>query len=260
VKAVLATFNSLILLFLLAPVGIVIPMAFNSSPYLQFPPTSFSMRLFRSFFTDPAWTSAALRSLEVALAATAIALALGVPAAMGLVFGQVPARKLAQTLFLAPLIVPTIVFATSSYGWYAGLNLVGTVFGLIIAHGVLTSPLVVVSVAATLQTFDIRLELAAMSLGADRVQTFGRITLPLIARGVLAGAIFAFAVSFDELILALFLLGPSDQTLPMRIWEGIRTSIDPIIAAVAALMIILAVLIALVPLLGSLRSARTATD
>jgi putative spermidine/putrescine transport system permease protein len=120
--------------------------------------------------------------------------------------------------------------------------------------------LVVVSVAATLQTFDIRLELAAMSLGADRVQTFGRITLPLIARGVLAGAIFAFAVSFDELILALFLLGPSDRTLPMRIWEGIRTSIDPIIAAVAALMITLAVLIALVPLLGSSRSGRTATE
>ena len=244
-RVLLAVLCGLVLLFLIAPVVIVIPMSFSAAKYLSFPPPGFSLQWYENFFNRSDWTSAMIQSIRVAFTVMILATVLGIMASLALVRGNFPGKDLINAVIVSPLIVPTIIVAIAVYGIYARLHLVQTFFGLVLAHTVLALPYVVVNVTATLRGFDIRLEQAAQNLGANPLQTFRYVTLPLIAPGIFAGAVFAFIASFDELIVALFIAGAQGRTLPMRMFEGLRLEIDPTIASVSSMLITFSVLVLL---------------
>ena len=227
----------LVLFYLILPILVVVPLSFSSASYLSFPPPGFSLQWYRNFFTRADWLSSAWLSLWVGLAVTVLATTLGTPAAVALVRGRFVGKGLVNAFILSPLIVPGIIVAIGIYFFYARLGIVGSPIALVLAHTCLAVPFVVINVSATLYGFDEALEYAAMSLGASRWGAFRQVTLPLIGPGVVAGALFAFVTSFDELIVALFVSGTTAVTLPRRMWEGIRFEIDPTIAAVSTILV-----------------------
>jgi putative spermidine/putrescine transport system permease protein len=247
-------------LLLVLPLLLVIPMSFSDGNLLRFPPEGFSFRWYDNFFSDRDWTDAAMTSLKVGLASAALATVLGTLAAMGLVRGSFPGRGVLTAIMLSPLMVPLVVVAIGVYFVFVRLHIAGSYTGLILAHTSLAMPFVIVNVAASLRNFDTRLELAAQSLGAGRVRTFARVTLPLILPGVSVGALFAFLTSWDEVVVSIFLSSPLIRPLPVVMWTQVRTQIDPTIAAVATMLTALTVLmllaVLLVQTLGSRRLAR----
>jgi putative spermidine/putrescine transport system permease protein len=225
-----------VLAFLALPLLVVLPISFSAAKYLTFPPPGWSTQWYERYFGSREWMSATSRSVEVAVLTTAAATAVGTAAALAL-RRSFRGRSLVQLVILAPMVMPVIITAIAVYGLYARLRLVGTLSGLVLAHTVLALPFVVVVVGATLRGFDETLELAAQNLGANRWQTFRRVTLPLIRPGIVSAALLAFITSFDEVVVAIFVSGARAPTLPKQMWDGIRTEIDPTVAAVSTLMI-----------------------
>jgi putative spermidine/putrescine transport system permease protein len=256
VNPVLWLVSGLVLFFLVLPIAVVIPLSFSSAPYLSFPPPGFSLRWYAHFFSDPDWTDALWLSVWVGLVVMCLSVLLGTPAAFTLVRGRFRGVRLINGFILTPIVVPGIIVAVGVYFFYARIGLVGSPLGLVLAHTCLAVPFVVINVSATLYGFDERLEHAAMSLGASPWVTFRSITLPLIRPGILAGAVFAFITSFDELLVALFVSGSSAVTLPRRMWQQVRFNIEPTIAAVSTLLIIFTTLLLLAAELLRRRSAR----
>ncbi len=238
-RAALGAFTALVCLFLVAPSLVVIPMSFSAADLLAFPPPGWSLRWYANFFERAEWVLAGRNSFVVAALTTVCATGLGTLTALGLVRGRVPLRPLVTAVFLTPMIVPAIVTAVAVYGLYARLGLTGTIPGLVLAHTVLALPFVIVNVAAVLQGMDWRIEQAARSLGASPLRAFWTVTLPLIRPGILAGALFAFITSFDELVVALFVSGIEAVTLPVQMWSGIRFEINPTVAAVSTMLIVM---------------------
>jgi ABC-type spermidine/putrescine transport system permease subunit I len=246
-------FSGLVLAFLLVPILIVIPISLTGADYIEFPPSSLSLRWYQTFFSDPQWVGATLRSLRVGIAAALLATLLGGMAAIALGRGRIPAAATVSGLLLAPMILPRMVIAIAVFRIYAQFGLVGTELGLVVAHTVLAIPVAMITIAAVLQNFDVRLEHAAMTLGATRLGAFRRVTLPTLKTGFLSAALFAFVVSFDELIIAIFIAGGTGQTLPRKMWDEIYLQVTPTLAAVSTL-ILLAVVVG--ALLGHLIQAR----
>ena len=228
--------------WLVLPGLIVIPISFAGEASLAFPPESWSTRWYSNFFTDPAWTDATLTTFKVGVLTTVVATAVGTATAFGVVRGRFPGKAVVSALILSPMIVPLVVTAIAIYSVFLTWHVVGTTFGLVAAHTVLALPFVVVTVGASLRSFDVRLEDAAASLGAGPWATFWHVTLPGIRAGVLGGALFAFATSFDEVAVSLFLTTADFQTLPVQIFNGINRQIDPTIAVVSTLILALTVL------------------
>ena len=235
-RPVLHTVVGTIAVFLVAPTLIMAVMSFSPSTGLQFPPPGVSLRWYRTFFASPMWVNAAWTSLQVAVASVALATPLGTLAAFGLVRGRFPGRALVHGLVMSPLIVPTVVTAIGMYFVFVRWRLAGSFLGLVAAHTALSLPFVVVNVASGLQNLDQSLELAALSLGARPMQAFRRVSLPLILPGVAAGALIAFAFSWDEVVVAIFLSSPITRTLPAVMWGEVQTRIDPTSAAVATMI------------------------
>lgn len=229
----------LVFLFLILPIFIVIPISFSSATYLQFPPPGFSLKWYYNYFSSRTWIDATILSLQVASMSTIIATTLGTLLALFIVRGNLKGKNLIFFFTVSPMIVPLIIIAIAIYFFYAKLHIIGTVSGLVAAHTVLAIPYVLVIVSTTLKGFDETLERASLSLGANPLKTFFLITLPVIKPGLISAALFAFIVSFDELVLAIFITGTSAVTLPKRMWEGIRFEIDPTVAAVSSLLIVL---------------------
>lgn len=228
----------LIILYLIFPILVVIPLSFSSAHYLTFPPPGFSLQWYHKFFSRSDWRNAAFLSLWIACSVMVLATALGTAASLGLVRGRFRGRQSINTFLVSPMVVPSIIVAIGLYFFYARIGLIGHPIALIVAHTALAVPFVVVNVSATLYGFDERLEFAAMNLGASRWQTFRQVTLPIIRPGVMAGALFAFITSWDELIVAIFVSGTGAVTLPRKMWDSIRFEIDPTIAAVSTLLIV----------------------
>ena len=227
-----------VLLFLLLPILVIIPLSFSESSFLVYPIPGWSLKWYQNLFTSAEWARAAKNSFIVAPAATVIATVLGTLAAVGLARTDFPFKGLLMSLLIAPMVVPIVVVGVSTYLFFAPLGLADSYAGLIIVHAALGAPFVLTTVLATLQGFNHNLVRASLSLGATPLATFFRITLPVIAPGVISGALFAFATSFDEVVVTLFLAGPEQVTLPRQMFTGIRENITPTIAAVATLLII----------------------
>ena len=216
------TFTGLVLLFLMAPIIAVIPLSFNAEPYFSYPMPGLSLQWYQDFFTNDRWTKAVVLSLELAFCVTILATVLGTLAALGLARTGLPGRALILSLLILPMIVPVIITAVAVYMFYALFNLIGTFPGMVLAHTVLASPFVVITVTSTLTTFDWNLARAGASLGAGPVTVFRRVILPLILPGMISGALFAWVTSFDEVVVALFIAGPDQSTLPKQMFSGIR--------------------------------------
>jgi putative spermidine/putrescine transport system permease protein len=251
-------YGLIVLFFLVMPLVVIIPLAFNASPYFTFThqmltlqASGYSTQWYVKFFTDPAWIRAIKNSFFIAPIATAIATTLGTLAALGLTRTHMPFRGLITSILILPMIVPLIITATALFFFFSYLHLVNTYAGIIIAHSILGVPFVVITVSATLSGFDQRLYRAALSLGASPTRAFFKVTMPLILPGIISGALFAFMTSFDEVVLVLFLAGPAQTTLPLQMWTNLRYTIDPTILAVATLVLLVAVI-----LLGGLEFAR----
>jgi putative spermidine/putrescine transport system permease protein len=227
-----------VLAFLLLPILAVIPLSFSDSSFLVYPIPNWSLKWYRNLFTSDEWARAAKNSFIVAPAATLIATTLGTSAAVGLARIQFPFKGLLMSLLIAPMVVPIVVVGVGTYLFFAPIGLADSYTALIIVHAALGAPFVLTTVLATLQGFNQNLVRASLSLGANPLRTFFRVTLPVIAPGVISGALFAFALSFDEVVVALFLAGPQQLTLPRQMFNGIRENISPTIAAVATLLIL----------------------
>ena len=227
-----------VLLFLLLPILAIVPLSFSNSSFLAYPIAGWSLQWYENLFTSPDWVRAAKNSFIVAPAATLIATVLGTLAAVGLARGDFPGKGVLMSLLIAPMVVPVVVVAVACYLFFARLGLADTYIGLIVVHAALGAPFVVTTVLATLQGFNHNLVRASASLGAGPLTTFFRVTLPVIAPGVISGALFAFATSFDEVVVTLFIAGPEQSTLPRQMFTGIRENINPTIAAAATLLIL----------------------
>lgn len=227
----------LVLLFLVLPVLIVIPMSFSASQYLQFPPPGFSLQWYEKFFGSSQWTGALATSLQVGLVTTLLALVLGTFAALGIYKSHFKGKDVVLELFMMPMLVPAIIVGLAIYRYEVTVNVSGTVTGLVIAHTVLAIPFVIRTILASFAGLNPNFELAALSLGANRFQTAMKITFPIIKPAIFSSAMFAFATSFDEIVVTQFVSGVRVATLPKLMWDGLRQQLDPTITAIAAIMI-----------------------
>jgi len=232
-----------IAVLLIAPSIIVVVMSFSTGESLRFPPPGLGLEWYRNFWESPQWTEAGWTSIKVALLAMVTATVLGTLTALGLMRGRFPGKSLVTALVLSPMIVPIVIVAIGTYFVFVDWRLQGTLVGFVVAHACLGFPLVVVNVAASLQTMDRNLEMAAQNLGAGPFRTFFRITLPLILPGVVAGALFAFIESWDEVVISIFLSSTLMRTLPVVMWSVVRSQIDPTMAALAAQLTFLTLVI-----------------
>src|SRR5947207_4531120 len=198
-------FTGLVLLFLISPIIAIMPLSFNAEPYFSYPMPGLSLRWYDDFFTNERWMSAVKISLLVAALVTVLATALGTLAALGLSRAGLPFKPVILGVLISPMIVPVIITAVAIYLFYAQLGLIATISGLVLAHTVLATPFVVVTVTSTLSGFDHSLSRAASGLGAPPLTVFTNVILPIILPGIISGALFAFVTSFDEVVVALFI-------------------------------------------------------
>lgn len=230
-------YSAAVLLFLIVPVLIIVPLSFNAGSFLSYPLTGFSLRWYQTFFHSNEWLSSLGNSLLIAPLATLLATLLGVLAAVGLVRGEFRGKSLVMAILISPMIAPVVIIAVGMFFFFARVSLLNSYLGLVLAHALLGVPFVVITVVAILKNYDRNLSRAAASLGAAPWTVFRKVTLPLIAPGVFSGALFAFAASFDEVVVTLFLASPRQRTLPIQMFAGIRENLDPTIAAAASLMV-----------------------
>ncbi len=242
-RVALWVFSILVLMFLIAPILVVIPLSFNSEPFFTFPMAGFSLRWYADFFGSPRWTGSIWNSLIVATATTLLASVLGTLAASGLARREMPLRGLFTSVLISPMIVPVVITAVGMYFFFGALGILNTLAALVLADTALAVPFVVITVGATLSTYDATLTRAAASLGAAPLRCFRSVTLPLILPGIVSGGLFAFVTSFDETVLVQFLAGPDQRTLPKQMFTGIREEISPTITAAATVLILVAVLL-----------------
>ncbi len=228
---------TLLYLFLLAPVIVVVVMSFDTQSYLAFPPQGFTLDWYAKLADNVAFIKGFQVSLIVAGCTCAAAVLIGVPAAIALARHHFRGRGAVSSLFLAPLLVPTVVLGLALLLTLSPWGLTGSYPGLILAHLAITTPYVVRTTAMSLLTADLSCEEAARILGAGAWTTFRRITLPLAMPGILAGAVIAFLISFDEAVISLFVVGPSATTLPVEIYKYVQFRSDPQIAALSVVLI-----------------------
>lgn len=256
----------LIFLFLIAPIIILIPLSFNQEPYFSFTPgmlaldsEAYSLRwyadIFRNGMAAPdaisgwwsdmwqnaQWVRSIKNSFFIGFFATILATAIGTLAAIGLSRSEMPYRRPIMALLISPMIVPLVIIASGMFFFFSDIGIAKTYVGVIIAHAVLGTPYVIITVTATLAGFDQSLVRAAANMGAGPVKTFFSIQMPLILPGVISGALFAFITSFDEVVVVLQLADVQQRTIPRQMFSGIKEQISPTILAVATILVILSI-------------------
>ena len=242
-KALLYGFVIAVLTFLIIPTLIVIPLSFSPTTIMRFPPESLSFQWYEKYWTQPGWVAATWNSVIIAVITPFVAVPIGSLAAYALVRGTFIGRKAISFFMLLPIIVPTLVTAIAIFKAFSQVKLSGTIPGFVIAHSILAIPFVVTIMTATLKGVDPQLENAAMTLGASRIKALRLVTLPIAAPGLFASSLFSFLVSFDELIVAIFLSSPLLNTLPKRLWDGIRLELEPILAAVSSILVLVSLIV-----------------
>jgi putative spermidine/putrescine transport system permease protein len=223
--------------WMLAPIVIVVILAFSGDGYLHFPPSSLSLQWFARLFGDVQWQRAMLTSLIIGVIACVVSTTIGFFCAYAFLRAEFPGKKLLLSLMLTPIIVPNIITAIAMYYLAGKLRLIGNLLWLGLCHAVIAMPIVLLILLSALQAVDPNLERAALGLGSGRLRVFFRVVLPIALPGVMSAALFAFLASFDELLISLFLAGVRTQTLPVRIWNSLNLQVEPTIAAVSAFLI-----------------------
>jgi ABC-type spermidine/putrescine transport system permease subunit II len=230
-------------IFLICPIVIVAIISFSGDPYLRFPPSSYSFRWYDNFlFADPSWVAASRKSLIAASLTAIVSVSLAIPTALALVRSKIGGKGWIELLLLAPLLISPMISAIALYGWMAPFGLVGSIAALVAGHVVLALPYAVLNISISAKALDPRLEQAASSLGAGSRQVFRRVTLPLLAPGIIAAAFFSFLTSFDDVIVSLFLSG-REPTLQKRMWDEIRLEISPTVASASTLLILVTIFV-----------------
>ena len=254
-----------IFIYLIAPLFVIFPLSFSHDEFLIFSeemkrldPDGFSTRWYKDMVwgTKNPWGLAAKNSLMVAFFATIGSVLIGTLAAVGLSSRYMPYKGIIMAILTSPMIVPLIISGVAIFFFMAKVGLAATHTGIIIAHIILGTPFVVITVTATLSGFDHSVTRAAASLGSTPINTFMKITLPLILPGVISGGLFAFVTSFDEVVVVLFLAGLENTTIPIQMWIGLREQLSPTILAVATCLIIMSTLILVTAELLRRRSER----
>ncbi len=235
--------SGLVLAFLVTPLLVIVPLSLSSGTMLTLPLPGLSLRWYAELASSAPWQNSLLNSLIVGSIATVLATVLGTLAALGLTRADFPGKSLLMGILISPMIVPLVIVAAGAYFFLLPLGLTNSLFGLALVHAALGAPFVLITVSATLSGLDQSLPRAAASLGANPAVVFRRVILPLIAPGVISGGLFAFITSFDEVVVAMFLTGPQNRTLPRQMFDGLRDNISPTILAVATLLIIVAMLL-----------------
>ncbi|WP_411646240.1 ABC transporter permease [Loktanella agnita] len=241
-----------LLAFLVLPALVAIPVSLTPKRFLSFPKDGLSLRHFENLFTSPEWLSSFYQSAIIATSTAAFATMLGTLAAVGLWRVTSKYSELVRAFLLLPLIIPQIISAMAFYRMWIPLGLLDSYAGLILAHTILATPMVLITVSASLANFDPKLEQASRNLGASAATTMRCVILPSIKPGVMAGALFAFILSWDEIVVTLFISKFNTYTLPRRMWNGIRENTDPTVAAAAVVLIA----ITLIAIAGFALSAR----
>lgn len=234
---------ALIYAFVFGPLLLVSVVSLSADAYLSFPPSSWSFRWYQALASNPRFLGAALVSLIVALIVVGLSLLLGIPAALALARGTFPGRVALQTLMLSPLLLPTIVIGLAILLVFSQIRLAATYSGLVLAHLAITLPFTIRILTTTLTTLPRDVEAAAATLGARPWQTFRYVTLPLLAPGLVASSALAFILSFDEVVISLFVVGPRLSTLPVEIYRYVHERTDPFVSAVSVVMITVTVLV-----------------
>jgi putative spermidine/putrescine transport system permease protein len=232
-----------VFLFLTLPILAIVPLSFTAGVELVYPLPGYSLRWYQDFFTRPEWLGSIKNSLFIGVCATLIATTLGTLAAFGLEGVPVRSRKALLVLMALPMAVPVVIEAVAFFFFYARLGLAGSALAMIAAHALMGIPFVVVSVRASLAGLSPDFARAAASLGARPHRVFLRAVAPLVFPGIASGALFAFAVSMDDVVVAMFLSGPETITLPRQMFNGVRENISPTILAAASMLVVLSMLL-----------------
>ncbi|MEM9045681.1 MAG: ABC transporter permease [Pseudomonadota bacterium] len=256
----------LILFFLIAPIVVVAPLSFNAEPYFSFTNGMLTLQsealstrwyadIVRNGMAAPdategwwydmwnnaQWVRAMKNSFFIGIFATLISTSLGTLAAIGLSRSEMPYRRAIMAILISPMIVPLVIIGAGMFFFFSNVGLAYTYPGIILAHAVLGTPFVIITVTATLSGFDQSLVRAAQSMGADPVTTFFKVQMPLILPGVISGALFAFITSFDEVVVMLQMASAEQRTIPRQMFSGIREQISPTILAVATILVIISI-------------------
>jgi putative spermidine/putrescine transport system permease protein len=251
-RAAYLTLNGLLLVFLLAPIAIVLVFALNPTPYISFPPVGVTLHWFDKFFETADFMRSLWLSLWIATCVLVLSVVIGGACALALARGQLPGRAFLTAFFMSPLMLPAILTGLALFQSYLLAGIGRPVWGLILAHTLVAVPYVLRTTLAVLHNFDRRIEEAASVLGASPTRVFFEVTLPLIQPGVFAGGVFAFIVSFDQFPVSLFLVIPKGETLPVVLFNYMKFDLDGAIAAASmvSIMLALAVVLTLEKLIG----------
>ena len=246
------TICTCVFIFLIAPLFVIFPLSFSHDEFLIFSekmkrldPDGFSLRWYKDMIwgTKNPWGLAAKNSLMIAFFSTIGSVVIGTLAAVGLSSRHMPFKGLIMAILISPMIIPLIISGVAIFFFMAKVGLAATHTGIILAHIILGTPFVVITVTATLSGFDHSITRASASLGSTPFNTFMKVTLLLILPGVISGGLFAFVTSFDEVVVVLFLAGLDNTTIPIQMWVGLREQLSPTILAVATCLIILSTLV-----------------
>ncbi|MCK1396990.1 ABC transporter permease [Bradyrhizobium sp. 4] len=236
---------TILYIYLLFPSLIIVPISFGNRVELVFPPTYYSLDLYRAYFGSTAWLTVTYRSATYALLASALAMAVGVPGAYALARANFPGKRLLVLLILSPMLVPIVVISLGLYMYYLRISLTGTVTGLVLAHAMYVTPFVILTISAGIENLDERLEKVAIIMGATQWRVFRQVVLPQLVPSLISAGLFAFLMSFDEVVIAWFVTGPSTLTLPVKMYSSIKWEIEPVLAAIATILTVLAIVICL---------------
>jgi putative spermidine/putrescine transport system permease protein len=247
----------LVLVYLLAPLIIIAILSFSSAQFLTFPPPGFSLQWYERFLSSPAWMQSFWTTVGITVPATLLATIFGTGAAIGVARSNIPFPNVLSGFIMTPLVVPTIITAAAVYGAFRRWGLSGTYAGLILAHVLLTIPFVFSITLAALRTVGPELERAALTLGASPLRVLFRVTVPMISPAITSGLLFAAVISFDELVVSMFLSTPSVRPITVRIWSDILGSVDPTISAISTAIFAVTLVLLLVDFLVTQRSKGT---
>ncbi|GGO32938.1 polyamine ABC transporter permease [Gemmobacter aquaticus] len=240
---VLTAICAVMSLFLLLPILFIVALSFGNSRWLIFPPPGWTLKWYEELFADPRWIGAALTSAKIGVIVMVISVVLGLLASLALVRGTFRGRAVLRAFFLTPMVLPVVIVAVALYAAFLRLGLNGTLPGFVIAHVIVALPFAIITITGALETFDPAIEDAAILCGASPWEARLRVTLPGIRHGLFSAAIFSFLISWDEVVLAIFMASPTLQTLPVKVWTTLRQDLTPVIAAASTLLVALTVLL-----------------